>query len=188
SISAQLGSDVSRAAWICSLSWSPRRLIALWGYLGYVSMARTQYTIDVVALSQEHCTSRLSNLVDTKNKSSRRARQLQSIAGGNPPGEAARLICYVPIPLLSSLWIKNGQAATRASNLWCFSRAWSHAMSTQTACISLGLKRLISQEGPIVSGILWIGRFPDHDHIQSGAFPNLRLLSVGDMRISARVE
>jgi hypothetical protein len=39
---------------IRSLSWSPRRLIALWGYLGYVSMARTQYTIDVVALSQEH--------------------------------------------------------------------------------------------------------------------------------------
>ncbi|KAJ5276286.1 hypothetical protein N7524_002439 [Penicillium chrysogenum] len=79
------------------------------GYLGYVSMARTQYTIDAVTVSQEHCTSRLSNLVDTKNKSSRRARQLQSIAGGNPPGEAARLICSVPIPLLSSLWIKNGQ-------------------------------------------------------------------------------
>lgn len=82
------------------------------GYLGYVSMARTQYTIDAVTVSQEHCTSRLSNLVDTKNKSSRRARQLQSIAGGNPPGEAARLICSVPIPLLSSLWIKNGQVST----------------------------------------------------------------------------
>lgn len=61
-------------------------------------------------------------------------------------------------------------------------------MSTQTACISLDLKRLIFQGWPIVSGILWIRRFPDHDHIQSGAFPNLRFLSVGDMRISARVE
>ncbi|CAP94667.1 hypothetical protein PCH_Pc18g04430 [Penicillium rubens Wisconsin 54-1255] len=75
-------------------------------------MARTRYTIDAVAVSQEHCASRLLNLVDTKNKSSRRARQLQSIAGGNPPGEAARLICSVPIPLLSSLWIMNGQVST----------------------------------------------------------------------------
>ncbi|KAJ6187393.1 hypothetical protein N7519_002301 [Penicillium mononematosum] len=68
-------------------------LVALLGYSG-CWVAGTSY--------------QTSNLVDTKNKSSRRARQLQSIVGGNPPGEAARLICSVPIPLLSSLWIMNG--------------------------------------------------------------------------------
>lgn len=72
-------------------------------------MTRTQYTIYAVAVSQEHSTRRLSNSVDTKNKISKRARQLQSIADGTPPGEATRLLCLSRCCQTCELWMAGFQ-------------------------------------------------------------------------------